>query len=173
MRLIDQMSKHELKELIGKCWITHDGMWFAHTLLERGIESANRINKAAIRALAPIEIKRFQKALNVTNDQLKSFDRFQDFFLNVSDLLIPDFMNVEFSFQGPNTISWGFNERGCFAYNGVKMFNVEDQYECGPLFRIKCWLDVLGIEYEMEPNVSLCIMKQAGECSGRFQIKTG
>ncbi len=172
MRLIDQMSKHDIKELIGKCWITHDGMWFAHTLFEQGIESANRINKAAIKALASIEIKRFQQALNLSGDQLKSFDQFRDFFLNVSDLIIPEFMNVEFSFPGRNTIEWRFNERGCFAYNGVKMLNVADEYECGVLYRIKCWLDVLGFEYEMEPNVKLCIMQQAGECSGRFKIKT-
>ncbi|MBC2716995.1 MAG: hypothetical protein HF978_16955 [Desulfobacteraceae bacterium] len=89
MRLIDQISKHDLKELIGKCWMTHDGMWFAHTLFELGIESANRINKAAIRALAPIEIKRFMSALNVPEEQLKSFDGFKFFFMNVSDLLIP------------------------------------------------------------------------------------
>ena len=170
MRLMDQMSKHEIKELIGKCWITHDGMWFAHTLFEQGIEAANRVNKAAIRALAPIEIKRFKKLLDISDDQLKSYDRLREFFLNVSDLLIPDFMNVEFSFPGRNIISWTFNERGCFAYNGIKMLNIEHKYECGPLYRIKCWLEVLGIEYEMEPDMEFCIMNQAGQCSGRFKI---
>ncbi len=170
MRIIDQISKHDLKELIGKCWMTHDGMWFAHTLFDQGIESANRINKAAIRALAPLEIKRFKKALNITDDQLQSFSTFKDFFQNVADLLIPDFMNVEISFSEPNVMEWRFNERGCFAYNGIKMLNVADEYECGVLYRIKCWLDVLGLEYEMEPDVELCIMKQAGECAGKFHL---
>ena len=171
MSLIDQMSKHDLKELIGKCWITHDGMWFAHTLFEQDIESANRINKSAIRAMAPIEVKRFMRASNIAEDQLKSFDKFRDFFVNVSDSIIPDFMNVIISFPEKDVIEWRFNERGCFAYNGVKMLNVEDEYECGPLYRIKCWLDVLGIKYEMAPNVNQCIMKQAGKCSGRFEIQ--
>ena len=171
MRLIDQISKNDLKELIGKCWITHDGMWFAHTLVEQGIEVANRINKAAIRSMVPVEIKRLKNMLNVTDDQLKSYNSFRDFFMKVSELLIPDFMNVEIAFPGEGAISWRFNERGCFAYNGVRMLGVEDRYECGPLYRIKCWLEVLGIEYEMEPDIELCIMNQAGQCSGRFKIK--
>ena len=170
MRIIDQISKHDLKELIGKCWMTHDGMWFAHTLFDQGIESANRINKAAIRALAPVEIKRFKKALNITDDQLKSFTTFRDFFQNVADLLIPDFMNVEISFSEPNVMEWRFNERGCFAYNGIKMLNVADEYECGVLYRIKCWLEALGIKYIMEPDIEKCIMKQVGECKGIFRI---
>ena len=61
MRLIDTLSKQALNELISKCWMTHDGMWFAHTFFDQGIEKANQINKAAIKGLAPIEIKRFQK----------------------------------------------------------------------------------------------------------------
>ena len=42
------MGIKDLKELLVKCWMTHDAMWFLHTLNDGGIEKANKINKAAI-----------------------------------------------------------------------------------------------------------------------------
>ena len=56
MGLIDRLSSHELKELISKCWITHDGMWFAHTLFESGIETTNHLNRAAINSTAAMDL---------------------------------------------------------------------------------------------------------------------
>ena len=94
----------------------------------------------------------------------------QDFFLNVADILIPDFMNVVISFPETNVMAWAFNEKGCFAYNGVKLLNVVDAYQCGPLFRIQCWLEVLGIQYEMTPEVKGCVMANADRCNGRFYL---
>ena len=59
--MAEQLTKKELIEILGKCWMTHDGMWFYNTFMEYGMESANRINKAAIKSLAPIEIHRLKK----------------------------------------------------------------------------------------------------------------
>ncbi|MBW1847517.1 MAG: hypothetical protein JRJ27_10315, partial [Deltaproteobacteria bacterium] len=55
---MNDAEKKELIELLNKNWMTHDGMWFYHCLQEMGIEKANKLNKLAISALAPIEIKR-------------------------------------------------------------------------------------------------------------------
>jgi hypothetical protein len=170
MRLIDRLNKHELKEILGKCWITHDGMWFYHAVSTLGIDKANQLNKSAIETMAPIEIKRMKKAMDITKEKFTSFEELKDFIVNVADLLIPDFMNVEISFSEPDTIQWAFNERKCFAYNGVSMLGVVDGYECGPLHRIQCWLRFLGVPYKMEPEVVRCIMPSKGECSGRFRL---
>ena len=170
MRLIDRLDKHQLKELLGKCWITHDGMWFYHAISNLGIDKANHLNKSAIETMAPIEIKRMKKAMNIKKEKFTSFEELKDFIVNVADILIPDFMNVEISFLEPDTIQWAFNERKCFAYNGVKMLGVVEEYECGPLHRIKCWLNSLGIRYDMEPEVVRCIMPSKGECLGQFKL---
>ena len=58
-------KENELKELLIKSWMTHDGMWFYHCLKECGIEKTNKINKAASKSLGTIEIKRFKKAFNI------------------------------------------------------------------------------------------------------------
>jgi hypothetical protein len=52
------LKKSELKEILIKNWMTHDAMWLYHCLQECGIERTNKINKAAIRSMAAIEIRR-------------------------------------------------------------------------------------------------------------------
>lgn len=170
MRLIDTLSKKELNELIGRCWMTHDGMWFYHCLQEFGIETTNRINQAAMRALAPFEINRFKTAMGIQKERLESFDEFVQFFSNSIDLLIPDFMNVAWTFAVENTVQWEFNQNKCFAYKGINRLGVLDRYECGPLYRIRCWFDCLGIQYTMQPNINLCVMNERDNCEGKFHL---
>ena len=52
MTLMEKLTRHEIKELLGKCWITHDAMWFAHSLFTHGIDEANRLNRAAIKSMS-------------------------------------------------------------------------------------------------------------------------
>jgi hypothetical protein len=56
MKSLDEISKEELIDLENRCWMTYDGMWFYSCLNRFGIEEANRLNKAAIKGLAPFEI---------------------------------------------------------------------------------------------------------------------
>ena len=65
MSVLSKIEKREIRDLLGKGWLTHDGMWFYHTYRELGIEKANTLNKAAIRSLAPIEVKRTMKILGI------------------------------------------------------------------------------------------------------------
>lgn len=171
MSLLEQMTKTEIRELLGKCWITHDGMWFAHTLMTHGIDEANRLNRAAIKSMAGIELNRFMKVSRVSRDDLNTFPGFKAFFTGVWSLLLPDFMNVRIRFEAPGSIYWEFTPKGCFAYNGVKRAGVEKQYLCGPLYRIQCWLAHLEIPYVMAPDITTCIRPETGDCSGRFQCR--
>ena len=44
-----------------------------------GAEQANRLNRAAIRSLAPLEVGRLRQALSVAKEKLESFEELQDF----------------------------------------------------------------------------------------------
>jgi hypothetical protein len=59
------MTPDEREDLLRKNWMTHDAMWFFHTLQECGIETANKINHAAIRAMAAVEVRRITKILGI------------------------------------------------------------------------------------------------------------
>ena len=67
-------------------------------------------------------------------------------------------------------MTWKFLHEQCFAYTGVKKLGALENYECGVLYRIKCWLDELGIKHRFIPEVSKCHMPVSGECSGEIQL---
>jgi len=169
MRSVQNISQKEIIDLLGKCWMTHDGMWFFHCLQTFGIEATNQINKAAIQSLASIEINRIRQVLGIKT-RMDNFDEFKLFFTEASKLMIPEFMNGGFDFPEKNRMTWMFKQDKCFAYQGIKRLGAIDKYECGVLFRIKCWLDALEIENRFEPEIHQCNMHFNGKCSGTIHL---
>ncbi|MCJ7772396.1 MAG: DUF6125 family protein [Desulfobacterales bacterium] len=163
-------DKKHLIELLNKNWMTHDGMWFYHCLQEFGINKTNKLNKAAISTLAPIEIKRLKKYLGIENESIETFDAFKHFFDHAKDMFIPDFMNAVMSFPEKNIMHWQFKPNNCFAYKGMVSAGVIDQYECGVIYRIECWIISLGIKFTVKPKMSKCLMLFDGNCSGDFVL---
>lgn len=163
-------EKEELITLLNKCWMTHDGLWFYQCLQELGIEKTNRINKAAIKALAEIEVGRAKKFLGVEGERLDTFEEFKDFLASVSEFFIPDFMNASMSFPKANVLRWEFKPGECFAYKGMQGIGVIDDYECGVIYRLECWIESLGIPYDINPPVKKCLMLDSGQCSGDFTL---
>jgi hypothetical protein len=123
MSSIPELGKEELIDLLNRCWMTHDGVWFYHCWQEFGIEKANHLNKAAIKSLSPIEIERIKKALGIDN------------------------MNASMSFPRKNVLHWAFEPNKCFAFKGIRRIGAIDQYECGVIYRVACWFDSLGLQY--------------------------
>ncbi|MCG6534175.1 MAG: DUF6125 family protein [Syntrophales bacterium LBB04] len=162
-----ELQKEEIVDLLNRCWMTHDGMWFYHCLKNFGIEKANELNKAAIKSLAPMEIDRIKKALGLEK-QIENFQEFKDFFVAVSHLFIPAFMNITMTFPKENIVHWQFEPGNCFAYKGIKRIGVIDQYECGVIYRLECWFESLGIKYSVAPQVRRCLMLDSGVCQGDF-----
>jgi len=167
MRSPETIELPELRELLSKCWMTHDAMWFVHCVQECGIETANLINRAAVRSMAKIEVKRMMKILDVgpigEMDQLKSF-------LEAALWLIKaDFMKFEPSFPSENTYRWDMPE--CFAFEGVSKIGAIDEYQCGIFSRLEGWLDGIGVRYTAEPAIEGCLMHDHGRCYREFNIQ--
>ena len=59
--LFDHLDKNQLKELLVKSWMMHDGSWFYNCACKFGIEASNKLNKAVIRNLSLIENQRIKK----------------------------------------------------------------------------------------------------------------
>lgn len=162
--LFDQLDKNQLKELLVKCWMTHDGSWFYNCGRELGIDAANKLNKAAIKNLSTIEMQRIKKAMGLERLKIKTFEQLKDFVDSAFSILKGDFMDFVYSFPEKNRMHWEMNS--CFAYNGMKMFGFEKQYECGVIYRVSCWLDALGIDHKVEPEINKCLLNFHEKCSG-------
>ena len=170
MSTLRELQKEGIVELLNRCWMTHDGMWFYHCLKNFGIEKANELNKAAIKSLAPMEIDRIRKSLGMEK-QIGNFQEFKGFFVAASHLFIPAFMNITISFPKENTLHWEFEQPGnCFAYKGIKRIGAIDEYECGVIYRLECWFDSLGIKYNVAPQVRRCLILDRGICQGNFDF---
>jgi hypothetical protein len=160
------LDREELKQLLLKCWMTHDGMWFFHILQDSGIEKANQMNKAAIRSLAAIEIERIRNAYGM--DRMRTFRDVKTLFDAAFGTLTDDFMGFKYSFPSENVLQWEMTK--CFAHAGMTRLGAIDRYECGVLYRVACWFDCLGIEYSLAPQIDRCIMHSIGACRGDFRF---
>lgn len=163
------LNKKEMREVLNKCWMTHDGMWFYHCMQECGIKKANRINKAAVKSMAMIEIKRIKKALDI--EEVKTFDQFKVFMEGVYSILKADFMKFDYSYPKENALHVVMNQ--CFAYDGIKRIGAIEQYQCGIFERFEGWFQGLSLEYTIYPQVEGCMMHMDGICFRDFRFSFG
>lgn len=168
MKSLDKLDKKELKELLSKCWMTHDGMWFYHCLQEFGIEKTNKINGAAVRSMAAIEARRIKKALGM--EHVQTFEQLKEFLAGACELLKADFMKFTYSFPSENVWRWEWEKEQCWAYVGIKRLGVIDQYQCNLYNRPAAWLDELGIRYSITPQAEGCMMHTEGQCFREFRF---
>jgi len=170
--VLNKIGKREIRDLLGKGWLTHDGMWFYHTYQEFGVEKANKLNKAAIRSLAPIEIKRVQKALGIGGGKIGTFEELKDFMLEALEVILPNSVFEKFRFRASSKdlLHWEWESGECFAYKGMKQIGIIDGYRCGVMYRIECWLEALGIKYSIDPKIDKCMMHEKGACLGDIKV---
>jgi hypothetical protein len=172
MGVLDEIEKTEIRDLLGKGWLTHDSMWFYNTCREFGIEKANELNKATIKSMAPFEIDRMKRILGIVQENFKNFEELVQFMLAALELTLPDsvFKNFHIIPSAENLIRWEWDNLQCFAYKGIKQMGVIDGYSCGVMYRIECWLEALGVRYSMHPVIEGCLMHEKGVCEGEIHV---
>ncbi len=160
------MEANDLKELLIKSWMTHDGMWFYHCLQECGIEKTNKINKAAVNSMSKIEIKRIQKIFG-----FKKIDKFEDLKTIMNKALKvfkADFMEFRHTFRAKNQLHCEMSK--CWAYNGILRMGVIENYQCAIFTRIEGWFEALGIKYNVYPQLNGCLMHTNGYCTRDYSF---
>jgi hypothetical protein len=170
VRMISSLniSAEQIRDYLALGWLTHDGMWVYHVWKEFGIEKANELNRAAIRAMANMEMKRTGKILGIENYRTDTFEGLARYFSLALELVLPSSVFRKFRIQVPghNVIRWEWDDGECFAYKGMSMIGCLDGYRCGVLYRIDCWLNEMNIEHRIEPMPEKCIMHEKGWCRG-------
>ncbi len=160
------LSKEELKELLIKSHLTHDAMWFYNCQQEFGMKIANKLNRAAIKSFAPIEIKRIQSVFNIEKvDDITSLNKI----VNAAfEVFKADFMKVSYEFLPFNCMSAKVHK--CWAFDGMKRIGTIGDYECGVFDRIEGWFNSLGLKYEVTPKITNCMMHERGECYRNYKF---
>lgn len=173
MEVLAEIEKTQLKDLLEKRWLSHDAMWFLQAFSQVGIDKANEMNKAALKALAPLEMERIKKLLGVDQEHLVNFDNLVRFMNAVLELSLPDSVMKKLHVTAPadNCIHWQWEKYQCFAYKGINFIGAIDEYNCGVIYRFECWLEALGFKCSTRPVIEKCLMNEnGGECEGDIQI---
>ena len=168
LKKIHDLSSVQTRDFLAKGWLTHDGMWYYNACRELGAERANRLNLAAIRSMAPVEIQRIRKITGMEKERVERFAELVDFLQTALGLVLPASIAGRFTLgtPAPNTFRWGWEKNECFAYKGIVIAGAIDCYECGVIYRISCWLDALQVNHRIEPEVKRCMMHEKGYCRG-------
>jgi hypothetical protein len=169
MELMQTLNKDEVKEHFSKSWMTHDAMWYGICVQELGPQKANVINKAAVRLMSAVEIKRILKLMDKPVDvAVDDYNYLEEILDTAFELVKTDFMAFDISFPEKNLLRGRFDQ--CFAYAGVKKYGMVADYDCGIVERIKGWLEALKVGYHMTPEFSGCLMHQSGKCTIDFRF---
>ena len=158
------LEKKEMKELLVRCWMTHDGLWFYHSLQESGIESTSRINQAAARAIGAVEARRITRALGV--EKVSTFQDLVELMQSGFEVIRGDFMDFVYDWIPEDRLHVRTNR--CFAYEGIKKLGAIDGYDCGIFARIAGWFDGLNIHCEIDPPLKGCMLHREGFCHRDF-----
>jgi len=156
----------QVKEILIKSWMTHDGMWFYHCAKEFGIDKTNKINKAAVKSMAKVEMQRLKNAIGIV--KLKSFEHFKNFMEIVFSVVKADFMDFTFEYPSKNILIFTMNN--CFAFDGIKRMGYIEKYSCGIFQRLKGWFEELGIQYDLTPQINGCMKKEGEICYRKFRF---
>jgi hypothetical protein len=168
---MNNVERKDLKELLVKGWMTHDGMWFYHSMQEFGIDRTNKVNREAVKAMSAIEIKRLKKILGV--ESIGSFDELREFLTSAYELVMGDFMELGFEYREPNILEVWWEPGKCFAYQGIKRIGAIDGYQCGIFDRTETWYRGLGLDFTVTPKVTGCMMHKEGKCFRRYEFDFG
>ncbi len=171
MKTLEQIGVLPLKEHIIKNWMTHDAMWFFHCLQSHGIQEANRLNKAAIKSLAAVELKRACSLFGIDKEGIDTFDKLKDAINAVFSVSKGDFMRFTYHFPENNILRWEWAGQDCFAYSGMQRLGVIDNYECGVLYRVSAGLKAWGsnaVYRQVLMAASCTLQEDAAARSGSF-----
>lgn len=157
---MEPIDHDALKQLLVRNWMTHDAMWFRHCAEQCGIETTNRVNRAAVRSMAAIEARRLLKAMG--RSEVRTLDALRELVAFAWQTIRGDFMDFAFAWPAPDVMR--VDVRSCFAYEGVKQLGAIDRYECGIFERMESWFDTLGVGWTVAPKVVGCAMHADGRC---------
>ena len=168
---LDRLTREQVRDLVAKGWLTHDGMWFDEAARSLGIDAANDLNRAAIRAMAPFEVSRLAEALGVGPAVLRDPAAVARFVAAGIRLVTPESVSAHLQVTaGDGLLHWEWDPGECFAYKGMRRFGWLDGYRCGVIYRVECWLEALGVRSRGEPVVEACVMHRTGRCAGDLAL---
>lgn len=154
------LGEVEQKEIVRRCWYSHDGHWFTSAVAELGMAAANRLNRRALRVQGVTEARRLRKALGLK--EVGSVSDFLGLFDALASVLVPAPTEVRVAPLGER--SYEICVDRCFVHETVVRAGNPEAYECAVFDRIAGWHEGAGLPLDEEPPGRRCVKAMGGEC---------
>lgn len=156
------------KELLRRCWYWHDARWFAGVATEFGIEAANRVNRANVRALGQVEMRRLMKATGV--ERVANIAAALHLYEAARALYVPaSFMEADV--EGVSGVGYDVVMRRCYVHENIVRAGIAATYECAVFDRLQGWHDAWALPLAESVPPRTCALAAGRECRQRFAIE--
>lgn len=156
-----ELTTEEREALLRRAWYGHDARWFAAVAAEFGIDTANRLNRKALRANTVGEMRAVARVLDA--DTAADLDEFLVAFDVAASVFVPDSL-MEFELERLDRRSYAVSFQRCFVHENIMKAGIAGQYVCAVFDRVAGWHDALGLPLNEEPTGLLCAKAQGNDC---------
>jgi len=157
------------EDMVRRAWYAHDARWFAAIAAEFGMETANRINRAAVRAVGQVEAGRLARVIGAP--QTPSVEGFLEFLHRGLDLYVaPPLMDMTMTKVDERSYEVAVND--CFVHTNITRAGIDGTYECAVWDRVQGYHEALGQSLEegqLPPTT--CVRARGLECRRVLTIK--
>lgn len=157
------------EDMVRRAWYAHDARWFAAVAAEYGMEAANRLNRAAVRAVGQIEAGRLARALG--KQRAENVEEFLEFLKSGLDLYVaPPLMDMDI--RKIDERSYEVTVNDCFVHTNIAKAGITDAYECAVWDRVQGYHEALGQSLEDgQLTGAICVRARGQECRRVLTIK--
>jgi hypothetical protein len=163
-----KLTPEEREALLRRAWYGHDGRWFAAVAAEYGLDAANRLNRAALRAASRGEMRGIARAFGV--ERAADLDQFFELFDVGAEVFVPRSL-MEFEVRRLNDRSYEARFERCFVHENVTRAGIGEHYVCAVFERLAGWHEALGLPLEEEPPALPCAKARGEECRRIMTLK--
>lgn len=157
----------EAKEIVRRCWYSHDGHWFQSAAAELGMEAANRLNRRALRAQGATEARRLRKSLGI--GEIRGLGEFLRLFEALARVLVPPPTAVRLEVRSER--AYEIHVDRCFVHETVVRAGNPASYQCAVFDRIAGWHDGAGLPLAEDPPGLRCAKATGGECRRTLTLR--
>jgi hypothetical protein len=163
----DRLPPEIEKDLLRRCWMSHDACWFAGVAAEFGIDAANRINRRNVRAIGRTEMHRLMKALGVT--RVEGIAGAMRLFEAGRALYVPP-PATQADVEVMTDDVYEVRITRCFVQENITRAGIADTYHCAVFDRIAGWHDAWGLPLAAELPAATCALAAGRPCARTFAI---
>jgi len=162
-----KISREQLRSLLIKNWMAHDGLWYGEVAAAYGMAEASPMNIRVCRKLGQVEFRRLMKMFE--KPAPKNMTEYRELFDLGREAFFPDFVTVRVEYPGNDNQDFHFDD--CFAHRAMMKTGLLPEYECGIFERVEGWFDAMGLSYTRSPDLSRCLKLEGGPCDITVQFR--